>query len=164
MEPKLCPNYQANVEGLIRYCDCCGAPLEPQKPFFSYFAYTTGASGDLPQYLNKIWGSLDKIDVSCYCSILSNIDFDFYCYPNEMLAEKKSGIRFYASKKQIVATVVVGYEDYISGTSDEKLSTLIQCVYRAIISAQERLLKKNMDISGLVTAVESSLKPVTARH
>ena len=58
MEDTLCPKCGANVEGLIKWCDCCGAELHPKNTLFSRMTYCTGAFFDIDDLFQKVDAAL----------------------------------------------------------------------------------------------------------
>ena len=96
MEEVLCPKCGANVEGLIEWCDCCGAKLHPKNTLFSRMVYCTGAFFDIDIYLNQIFDKLNNICPDSYADVLQRIEFDFWCFP----IKKKTGVSPHKFKKE----------------------------------------------------------------
>ena len=103
---KLCPKCQANVEGLVGYCDCCGTLIEQQKHFFTCGIY------ELPQCLGFSSLAYEMIDAlqpkkpALYEDFLNQVGISMVCYPEWMLIDgniktqlKYSPKRKYASCK-----------------------------------------------------------------
>ena len=154
MEPKLCPKCGADVEGLIHHCDCCGALLHPKETMFRTMVYSTGAFFDIGQYLDAIFDKLDTIPPGPYSDILQRIEFDFWCFP----IKKKTGVAYYASKKQAIVTIEVDADEYLYGTKDEKLTLLTREVKEKFDVLHKRLLKKNIHIDDLFLQIDELLK------
>lgn len=143
----------ANVEGLIERCDCCGAALHPKKTLFSRMTYCTGAFFDIDLYLNQIFGQLDKIPPEPYADFLQRIEFDFWCYP----IKKKTGVSYYASRKQAIVTIEVDAYEYIYGTKDEKLALLTGEVKEKMDMLRQRLAKKKIHMDDLFLRIDEAL-------
>ena len=154
MEPKLCPKCGADVEGLIHHCDCCGALLHPKKTMFCTMVYSTGAFFDIGQYLNHIFDQLDKISPEPYTDVLQRIEFDFWCFP----IQKRTGVTYYASRKQAIVTIEVDADKYLYGTKEEKLDLLTSEVKEKMELLHNRLLKKNIHIDDLFLQIEAALR------
>ena len=154
MEPKLCPKCGADVEGLIHHCDCCGALLHPKNTMFYTMVYSTGAFFDIDQYLNNIFDRLDKISPELYADVLQRIEFDFWCFP----IKKRTGVSYYASRKQAIVTIEVDADEYLYGTKEEKLDLLTREVKEKMEILHNRLLKKNIHIDDLFQHIDEALK------
>lgn len=154
MEDTLCPKCGANVEGLIKWCDCCGAELHPKNTLFSRMTYCTGAFFDVDLYLNQIFDKLDHISPEPYGDVLQRIEFDFWCFP----IKKKTGVTYYASRKQVIVTIEVDADEYIYSTKEEKLALLTREVKEKMDLLHHRLLKKKIDIDDLFQKVDAALQ------
>lgn len=154
MEEALCPKCGANVEGLIEWCDCCGAELHPKKTLFSRMIYSTGAFFDIGQYTAQIFDKLDNIPPEPYADVLQRIEFDFWCFP----IKKKTGVSYYASRKQAIVTIEVVPDEYIYGTKEEKLALLTREVKEKMNMLHHRLLKKKIHIDDLFSRIDEALK------
>ena len=153
MEEALCPKCGANVEGLIEWCDCCGAKLNPKKTLFSRMTYCTGAFFDIDIYLNQIFDKLDNIPPEPHVDVLHRIEFDFWCFP----IKKKTGVTYYSSRKQAIVTIEVDADEYIYGTKEEKLALLTREVKEKIDILRQRLAKKNIHIDDLFLQIDKAL-------
>ena len=154
MEETLCPKCGANVEGLIQWCDCCGAELNPKKTLFSRMTYCTGAFFDIDIYLNQIFDKLDQIPPEPYADVLQRIEFDFWCFSNQ----KKTGVAYYASRKQAIVTIEVDADGFIYGTKEEKLALLTGEVKAKMDLLRQRLLKKKIYIDDLFQKIDEALQ------
>ena len=154
MEETLCPKCCANVEGLIEWCDCCGAELHPKKTLFSRLTYCTGAFFDIDIYLNQIFDKLGNIPPEPYADVLHRIEFDFWCFP----IKKKTDVTYYASRKQAIVTIEVDADEYIYGTKKEKLALLTYEVKDKMDILHQRLLKKKIHIDDLFSQIDEALK------
>ena len=154
VEEALCPKCGANVEGLIEWCDCCGAKLHPKKTLISRMTYCTGAFFDIDIYLNQIFDKLDHISAEPYGDVLKRIEFDFWCFPSK----KKTGVSYYGSRKQAVVTIEVDANEYIYSTKEEKLALLTHEVKEKIDILHHRLLKKKIHIDDLFSQINEALK------
>ena len=153
MEESLCPKCGANVEGLVEWCDCCGAALHPKKTLFSWMTYSTGAFFDIGQYLGEIFEKLDQIPPEPYADYLERIEFDFWCFP----IDKKPGISYYASRKQAIVTIAVDADAYLWGTKEEKRGLLLREIKQKLKLLQGRLEKKGIHIDGFFQRVDEIL-------
>ena len=142
------------MEGLIEWCDCCGAKLHPKNTLFSRMVYCTGAFFDIDIYLNQIFDKLNNIRPDPYNDILQRIEFDFWCFP----IRKKTGVIYYASRKQAIVTIEVDADEYIYGTKEEKLSLLTHEVKDKMDMLHNRLLKKKIHIDELFSQINEALK------
>lgn len=154
MEPKLCPNCGADVEGLIHHCDCCGTLLNPKKTLFSTMIYGTGVVYDIGIYLSQIFDKLDLIKPEPYSEVLQRVEFDFWCFP----IMKKTGVAYYASRKQAIITIELDVESYIYGTKEEKLTLLKQEVQEKMEMLHGRLTKKKIHIDDLFLQIDEALR------
>lgn len=154
MEAKLCPKCGANIEGLIQWCDCCGAELNPKKTLFFRKIYSTGAFFDIGQYTSKIFDKLDHIPPEPYADVLRRIEFDFWCYPTT----RKTGASYYASRKQAIITIEVDADKYLYGTKEEKLALLTREVKEKMDMLHQRLIKKKIYIDDLFLQVDEALR------
>ena len=153
MEETLCPKCGANVEGLIRWCDCCGAKLDPKKTLFSRMIYCTGAFFDIDIYLNQIFEKLDNISPEPYADVLQRIEFDFWCFP----IKKKTGVSYYASRKRVIVTIEVDVDEFIYGSKEDKLALLTREVKEKMDLLHQRFLKKKIYVDDLFQKVDEVL-------
>lgn len=153
MEEALCPKCGANVEGLIKWCDCCGAELNPKKTMFSWMIYSTDAFFDMGQYTDQIFDKLVNIPPEPYAEVLQRIEFDFWCFPTW----KKAGVYYYASRKQAIVTIEVDGDAYIYGTKEEKLALLIGEVKEKMDMLRQQLTKKKIYIDDLFLQIDEAL-------
>ena len=153
MEEALCSKCGANVEGLVHHCDCCGALLNLEQTLFSRMVYCTGAFFDIDIYLNQIFDKLDHISPEPYADILQRIEFDFWCFP----IKKKTGVSYYASRKQAIVTIEVDADEYIYGTKEDKLALLTHKVKEKMDILQQRLAKKKIRVDDLFIQIDNAL-------
>lgn len=154
MEEVLCPKCGANVKGLIEWCDCCGAELNPKKTLFSRMTYCTGAFFDIDTYLKSIFDKLDNIAPEPYAGVLQRIEFDFWCFP----IKKKTGVSYYTSRKQAIVTIEVDADEYIYSTKEDKLALLTREVKEKMDLLRQRLMKKKIYIDDLFLQIDEALK------
>ncbi len=119
---KNCPSCGADVEGLTHHCDCCGALLNAATPFFVWHTFVTEASGDLYLLMKELFQRFDGIDFSQYSNILQVIEVNVFCYPTSIIAEQgiKNRLYFSTNRRKAVLTVVLNFDEYISGGRGEK--------------------------------------------
>ncbi len=142
------------MEGLTGWCDCCGAALNPKKMLFSRMVYCTGAFFDIDIYLNQIFDRLDNISPEPYGDVLQRIEFDFWCFP----IKKRTGVTYYASRKQAIVTVEVDSDEYIYGTKEEKLALLTREVKEKMDMLRQRLRMKNICMDDLFLQIDEALR------
>ena len=157
MSIKICPNCGADVEGLTHHCDLCGEPLNPKKTLFHTMTYGTGAFYDIGLYLNRIFDRLDQIDPAPYAEVFSRIEFDFWCFP----IEKKTGVAYYASRKQAIVTIEIDAEVYLYSTKEEKLALLKSEVAEKLELLRQRLEKNKIPAGSLFDQIAAALEQVT---
>lgn len=156
---KLCPKCQANVEGLVGYCDCCGASLDTQTHLFTCVCH------DFPECLgfaSLTFSMLDEIeptDPSQYTGFLEKIAFELFCYPESIInAEKISNRVFFSAKRKYArVTVVVDYDDYVFADQNEKVSLIANAILQGIQLLHGRLQKYKVDIDEIVSQAHSIL-------
>ncbi len=97
---KYCPKCQANVEGLISRCDCCGALLEQKNRFFTCGIY------ELPQCLvfskltRKMIDALQPANPEAYENFLVEVGIRMVCYPESIFEDGNIKNRLYHSQKR----------------------------------------------------------------
>lgn len=154
---KLCPKCQANVEGLVNYCDCCGASLDTQIHLFTCICH------DFPECLGfsalvfDLMDRLEPTDPAQYTAFLEKISFELFCYPESIiLAEKLRNRVFYSAKKRFArVTVIVDYNKYVFSERAEKATLVEEAIYKGILLLQARLHKEKLDISGIVEKADN---------
>lgn len=160
-----CPKCGANVEGLIRHCDCCGAPLNLSTAFFT--CSTVEFPCDFGHRASEIISKAESIDTSEYQDFLTKISFYFYCVP-KFLADReniKNEVCYSRVKKHAEITVLVDYVDYVYEDEDnetytsakERMVTIVSSIQQGIHSLEEHLAKRNLSINNLVKAVDQTL-------
>ena len=153
MKEALCPKCGANVEGLIKWCDCCGAELNPKKTMFYRTIYSTNAFFDIGQYTSQLFDRLDNIPPHLYADVLERIEFDFWCFP----IKKKTGVSYYPSRKQAIITIEVDGDAYLHGTKEEKFALLTREITEKMDMLQKRLIKKKIHIDDLFLQIDKAL-------
>ena len=154
MDEKLCPKCGANIEGLIEWCDCCGAQLNPKRTLFSHMIYCTGAFFDIGQYTNAIFDKLDNIAPEPYEDVLQRIEFDFWCFP----IKKKTGVSYYASRKRAIVTIEIDADECLYGTKEDNLALLTHEVKEKMEMLHQRLAKKKIHIDDLFSQIDEALR------
>lgn len=157
---KYCPECQADVEGLVYRCDCCGASLEEEKKHF----FTCGIY-ELPQCLGfsslvrEMVDALQPANPKKYQTFLEKIGISMVCYPEWMLEDGniKNQLRYSAVKKYASLTIIVNYNDFVCADREEKASLIAVSLLRGIHLLQTRLRKQNFSIDGLVTQADTIL-------
>lgn len=158
---KYCPNCQADVEGLLHYCDCCGEPLEtPVKRFFACSIY------ELPQCLGfstlvyEMEDAIQPEDPNKYNEFLEWIGISMICYPEWMLKDGNIKNRLYysAKKKHAGLTVVIDFDSFVYGSQEEKADIVARALFEQISLLEKRLLKSKLSIKDIMNHVEYMLK------
>ena len=126
---KKCKYCGANVEGLVNRCDCCGAPLKQDKLVWQ--SKVTAHTGDLPKYLKSVFEKIDDKELDKIFPSLNIIIFEFFCWPEDMIAELnvKNKIFFRRMKKQAVVTTVIPFDDFV-GQSNAAKEQLVKSVVK----------------------------------
>ena len=148
-ESTLCPNCQANIEGLTHHCDCCGAALDPPNTLFSYTVYGTALDG-----LNSIFDKLDAIDPEPYADVLQCIDVDFWCFPTK----RKSGATYYTSRKKAILTIQLDMEQYIQSSPQAKRALLVKELQNKLDVLHRKLIETGSCTDGLFKDIQQALK------
>ena len=153
---KYCPKCQANVEGLIYRCDCCGALLEQKKHFFTCGIY------ELPQCLGFSSLIYEMIDVlqpknpEKYGSFLDQVGISMVCYPDWMLVDGniKNRLHYSSKKKYAGLTITVNYNDFVSADRVEKANLVATALLQGVHLLQTRLSKNQFSIDDIVVQAE----------
>ncbi len=153
---KLCPKCQANVEGLVDHCDCCGASLNPRKSLFLCACY------DLPECLGfaslsyHFLESIEPSEADRYSSFLEKVFVEMFCYPDSMIQRVNIRNRVYFSKKRKFArvSIVVPYDEFVYAGKKNKQTIVYHALYRGIQMLEKRLQKDKCDISELLKDAE----------
>ena len=136
---KLCPNCGANIEGLVGWCDCCGAPLV-NDDYIILHAHDFQESGDIYKIINAVVTRLNQKKLHIAIPSIAAIELVTYCYPSALVKELNLRNRSYFSKKtnRATITIVFDYELYVKKTASEKENYVEQ----TILSALSDFLKK----------------------
>ena len=156
---KYCPRCQANVEGLVERCDCCGALLEQKKRFFTCGIY------ELPQCLGFSTLTYEMVDAlqprnpEKYATFLNQVGISMVCYPEWMLMDGNIRNRLYysAQKKYVGLTIVVNYDEFVCADKEEKASLVAIALLQGVHSLQIRLRKNRLSIDDIVAQAEELL-------
>lgn len=150
---KYCPECQANVEGLIEHCDCCGASLKPKtKRFFVCGIF------ELPQCLyfsSLIYEMLDAIqpkNPEKYKTYLEQVGIRMVCYPEWILDDGniKNRLRYYKNDKYASLTVIVDYREFVMADKDKKAYLVANALLQGILLLQARLHRDKICIDDIV--------------
>lgn len=157
---KCCPSCGANVEGLVHYCDCCGATLTPRNNLFHRICYSVQECFGLSKYSDEILEKLEPVNSLQFSDFLDRIDFELVCYPDSLLeaGNVKEKVFFSAKRKLARITVVVGYHDYIFADNKGKEALVARSMHRGIQMLQGRLKKYKLSIEDLVSRSEEILR------
>lgn len=160
---KYCPKCQANVEGLIYRCDCCGALLKPEKRFFTCGIY------ELPQCLYfssltyEMMEALQPKNPEQYDTFLEQVGISMVCYPEWMLIDGKIKDRLsYSPKKKYASmTITVDYDQFVAADYEEKADLIAAALLKSIHLLQERLRKYKLSIEDIVMQADAVLSRYT---
>lgn len=130
---KLCPNCGANIEGLISWCDCCGAPFE-NDDYMILYAHDFQEAGDIDQIISAVVARLNRKNLPAVLPSISKIELVTYCYPGALVKELNLRNRSRFSKKtnRATITIVFDYELYIKMTASEKEAYVEQTILSAL--------------------------------
>lgn len=157
---KYCPKCQANVEGLIYRCDCCGASLEQKrKRFFTCGIY------ELPQCLgfsSLTYAMIDALqpkNPEKYEAFIEEVGIRMVCYPESILANGNIRNRLHYSQKKKYAglTITVNFNEFVYANKEEKSSLVAAALLQGIHLLQMRLQKNRLNIDDLVAQAETVL-------
>lgn len=155
---KYCPNCQAEVEGLLYRCDCCGASLTPKKKrFFTCGIYELPQCFFFSSLTREMIDNLQPADCKKYEAFLNEVGIRMVCYPESILTDGNIKERLYYSQKKKYAslTITVNYNGFVCADKDEKAFLVAQALHRGIHSLQIRLLKSNLSIEDIVAQVDA---------
>ena len=156
---KYCPKCQANVEGLLYWCDCCGEELEHKKQFFLCSIY------ELPQCLGfsaltqEMIAAIQPATPEKYESYVKEIGIQMVCYPEAILADGNIKNRlFYSQKKKYASiTITVNFNDFISADIQGKGNLIAKALLQGVRLLQKRLQKNKLHIDDIVLHAETAL-------
>ena len=162
---KYCPKCQANVEGLIYRCDCCGALLEQRKKRF----FTCGIY-ELPQCLGFSTLTREMIDAlqpatpEKYESFLEEVGIRMVCYPESILVDGniKTRLNYSPKKKHASLTITVDYNEFVCADRERKASLVAAALLQGIHLLQARLQKYKLCIHDIVTQADTLLNQYIA--
>ena len=159
---KYCPKCQANVEGLLYRCDCCGASLEQEKKrLFKCVIY------ELPQCLGfsditrELIDAIQPQNIGEYGDFLECIGISVICYPEWMLESGniKNRVRYSKEKKYMSLTVTVDFDSFVKAAAErdnnKKYSLVANTLLSGIYSIQKRLSKSKLNIDSIVKRAET---------
>lgn len=163
---KLCPKCEANVEGLIDHCDCCGASLDTRVRLFACFCH------DFPECLGFSSLAFDLVDLlepddtSRYHQYLEKVVVELFCYPQAIIERENIRNRVYysAGRKLARVTIVVDYNEFVFSNKDTKTSIVASAIHQGIMLLRTRLMKAKIDIGGIVTQAEEMLGQYAKDH
>lgn len=163
---KYCPKCQANVEGLLFRCDCCGASLEQKKKrFFSCGIYELPQCLGFSKLTREMIEALQPENPEKYETFLEEVGIRMVCYPEAMLAEGNIRNRLYYSRKKKLAsmTITVDFNDFIRADSEEKSRLIAGALLQGVHLLQTRLYKNKLDIDDIVAHADAVLNKYIMR-
>ena len=87
-------------------------------------------------------------------SVVFVCSFCFWCFP----IKKRTGVTYYASRKQAIVTVEVDSDEYIYGTKEEKLALLTREVKEKMDMLRPRLRMKKIRMDDLFLQIDEALR------
>lgn len=157
---KYCPECQANVEGLVYRCDCCGASLEEEKKrFFICAIYELPQCFGFSELTREMIDALQPTNLEKYEAFLQEVVIRIVCYPKFILADGKIKNQLYYSQKKKSAgmTIVVDFNDFVGADKGKKASLVATALLQGIHLLQRRLNKSKLGIDDLVAQAEMLL-------
>ena len=161
---KYCPECQANVEGLLYRCDCCGASLEQkEKSLFKCSIFELPQCLGLDSATRELIDALQPQNADEYNDFLELIGVSVICYPVWMLKNGKIRNKVYYSqkKKYVGITVIVNFDDFVKASEandkDEKYSLVANALLSGIYSMQKRLQKSKLNVDVIMEKAEEIL-------
>ena len=157
---KRCPECGADVEGLLYYCDCCGASLEKKrKRFFTCGVY------ELPQCLcfsslaYEMIDALQPENAEKYDSFLSEVGISMICYPESILVDGniKNRLQYSQKKKYARLTITVNFNEFVYANREEKASLVATAILQGVHFLQTRLSKSQLNIDDIVAQAAAQL-------
>lgn len=158
---KTCPNCGANVEGLIHHCDCCSELLYPEKRFLTWLIWEFPC-GFTHVFEQGLIPKLKKFKGDQYSSFLDHIFFDLYCYPKFVIEGQKirSGVRYYALKKDATVKVVIEATEFANSDVDKKSELIAKSMYEGLQILNSRLHKHKHEINDLIAFFETEFPSI----
>ena len=157
---KYCPECQANVEGLVYYCDCCGASLEEKKKQFFFCAiYELPQCFGFSELTREMIDGLQPTNFEKYEAFLQEVGIRMVCYPKFILADGKIKNQLYYSQKKKSArmTIVVNFNDFVGADRGKKASLVATALLQSVHLLQTRLNKSKLSIDDIVAQAEMFL-------
>lgn len=135
-----CPNCGANVEGLISWCDCCGAPLVNDDYIIAHSLYFE-EYGDIGRLIDAVVERLNQKNLPTVIPSISKIELVIYCYPSALVQKLnlRKCSRLTKKTRKAIITIVFDSEFYAEMTANEKEAYVEQ----TILSAFSDFLKKH---------------------
>lgn len=163
---KLCPKCGANVEGLIKRCDCCGASLSTTVKFFQWgsheFAHGFGDN------VNKIMFELAATVTPQYPEFLDQISITFYCCPKFTASNFniKNRVTYSASRKKAILTILIDYHEYVYddvaeetyNSQSKRKAIIAKAIHQSFLLLRLRLKKYGYCIDDLTIPINSLLE------
>lgn len=156
---RYCPECGANVEGVVLYCDCCGAELGRDKKFVVCAIFQMPECLHFDSITRKIIKDLQPINSAQYTEILSRIEISLICYPSSILSNEniKETLRYHKKQKCVGMTLLTNYSDFIVADISEKTKLIATTIRHGIDLLDQRMKQNNLDISAFVTHARSAL-------
>ena len=157
---KLCPRCQANIEGLIHHCDCCGALLNDKKHLFFLGIYSLPQCLLLSELTNIFFDEIEPENASQYSNFLDEIDFMLICYPDSMnkAFNVKNNVRYSPKLKKGYITMLIPFNDFIYANKGVKAVLITEAILNGLRLLQNRLHKYKFNIDQYVTDCEKKLE------
>lgn len=145
---KFCTRCGANIEGLVRHCDCCGAPIVLQDELVFWNTFMTQASGDLAFWTNQLFQKVISRTHFSHFDNLSKIKFELYCYPTEIITSENLKSRVYHSKtkKEFRVRIVMNYGEYTLATPQKRKTLVADSIVQGIYLIKNKLPKSEISV------------------
>ena len=156
---KICPKCQANAEGLISRCDCCGASLEQKKHFFTCSVYELPQCLGFSKLTREMIDALQPANPEAFENFLVGVGIRMVCYPESILEDGNIKNRLYYSQKKKLAsmTITVNYNAFVKAGRKEKGSFIANALLQGVHLLQIRLHKNQLCIDDIVAHADAVL-------
>lgn len=108
--------------------------------------------------MKELFQQFDGIDFSQYSNILQIIEVNVFCYPEPMIIEQGIKNRLYisTSRRKASLTIVLNYDEYISGSRSEKKELLRLKLKAGFMRIREKVSRFGLEIDQFLYEVVQS--------
>lgn len=151
---KFCPNCGANVEGLVAWCDCCGAPFE-NNDYMTAHSFYFQEFGDIGRLIDGVVEGLNQKNLPAAIPSISSIELVTYCYPSALVQELNLRNRSRLTKKTKKATITIVFDSelYAEMTASEKSAYVEQTILSALSDFLKKI--KTANLTGVMEMLDS---------